>query len=96
MNAYGVAIRYQREDLNLKAQVILLLILHNIRPSSHTSKFTMDNSQLIYLNMKGKQVDVARIVADEIKVVAESGKQPGERAKSTCPLVFPCLIMGLI
>ncbi|KAI5385904.1 hypothetical protein KIW84_072489 [Lathyrus oleraceus] len=53
-NPYGVAIRYRREDLIPEAQVLLLFILHNIRPRSHTSTFTMDTIQLLYLIMSGK------------------------------------------
>lgn len=42
----------------------------------------MDTAQLLYLIMKGKRVDAAIIITDEIKIVAESGKQPVAGAKS--------------
>ncbi|KAI5441281.1 hypothetical protein KIW84_010660 [Lathyrus oleraceus] len=77
-NHSGVAIRYRREDLIPEAQVLLLFILHNIRPRSHTSTFTMDTTQFLYL------------------IMSESGKEFGTGIRSTCPLVFPDLIMGLL
>lgn len=41
-------------------------------------------------------MDIASIIANEIKIVADSGKESRTRAKATCPLIFPDLIMGLI
>ncbi|KAI5431552.1 hypothetical protein KIW84_035658 [Lathyrus oleraceus] len=95
-NPFGVAIRYRREDLIPEDQVLLLFILHNIRPRSHTSVFIMDMTQLLYLIMSGKQIDVAQIVVNEMRHVAESGKEFGTGTRSTCPLVSPGLIMGLL
>ncbi|KAI5394483.1 hypothetical protein KIW84_061227 [Lathyrus oleraceus] len=39
------------------------------------------------------QIDVARIIANELKSVIESGLKSGARVN--CPLAFPCLIMSL-
>lgn len=58
------------------------MILHKNRPRIHTSTLTMNTTQLLYLIMKGKQVDSVIIITDEIKIVAENGKQPVAGAKS--------------
>ncbi|KAL5100989.1 hypothetical protein RYX36_005316 [Vicia faba] len=95
-NSSGVAIRYLRDDLKPKAQVLLLFILHNVRPRSHASTFTMDMTKLLNLMMTGQRIDVARIISNEMRNVAESGREFGSRIKSSFPLVFPSLIMGLL
>ncbi|KAI5426143.1 hypothetical protein KIW84_031824 [Lathyrus oleraceus] len=56
----------------------------------------MDTTQLLYLIMSGKWIDVAQIIANEMRCVTESGKEFGTGTRSTCPLVFPDLIMGLL
>lgn len=53
----------------------------------------MDTVNLLYHLVKGKHVDVAQIIANELKMVVESGRQPG--AKPSFPMIFPGLIMGL-
>lgn len=93
LNALGVPIRYQRDDLTTIAEVFLILILHNIRPKSHTSTFTLDTANLIFHLVNGRHVDMTHIIADELKMVVESGRQPG--TKPSFPLVYPGLIMGL-
>ena len=96
INPSGAAIRYRRDDLVPEAQVLLLFILHNIRPRSHTCTFTMDTTQLLYLIMSSKLIDVAKIIVNEMRHVAKSGKEFGTGTRSTCPLIFPSLIMGLL
>ncbi|KAI5441420.1 hypothetical protein KIW84_010768 [Lathyrus oleraceus] len=95
-NHSGTATRYRREDLILEAQVLILFIFHNIRPRIHASTFTLDTTQLLYFIMSGKRIDVAQIIGNEMRNVAESGKEFGTGTRSTCPLVFPGLIMGLL
>ncbi|CAI8615682.1 unnamed protein product [Vicia faba] len=46
--------------------------------------------------MARKRIDVAQIIADEMRNVAESGKEFEAGTKTTCPLVFLGLIMGLL
>ncbi|KAL5102010.1 hypothetical protein RYX36_006337 [Vicia faba] len=41
-------------------------------------------------------INVARIISNEMRNVAESGKEFGSGIKSSCPLIFPGLIMGLL
>ncbi|KAI5428617.1 hypothetical protein KIW84_033570 [Lathyrus oleraceus] len=43
-----------------------------------------------------KRIDVAQIITNEMRNVAESGKEFGTGTRSTCPLIFPGLIMGLL
>jgi hypothetical protein len=93
LNAAGEAIRVLRDDLNTTAQVILLLIVHNLKPRSHTSTATMDSAGLLYYILANLQVDIARVIANEMKGIAESGIKPGP--KPTCVLAYPGLIMGL-
>jgi len=78
-------------DLTLPAQVILKLILHNIRPKSHILTTTVDVAALIYYILKGKKVDIARTITYDMKLVTLHGK-----STKKCPLAFPGLIMGLI
>ncbi|KAI5423226.1 hypothetical protein KIW84_046284 [Lathyrus oleraceus] len=56
----------------------------------------MDTAYLLYLIMSGKRIDVAQIIANEMRHVAESGKEFRIGTRSTCPLIFPDLIMGLL
>ncbi|KAL5069509.1 hypothetical protein RYX36_020396 [Vicia faba] len=95
-NLSGVAIHYHMNNLKPEAQVLLLFILHSVRPRSHASTFTMDTAKLLHLMMTGRRIDVARIISNEMRNVAESGKEFGPGIKSSCPLVFPGLIMGLL
>ncbi|KAL5079175.1 hypothetical protein RYX36_007596 [Vicia faba] len=95
-NASSVTIRFHREDLVSEAQVLILFILNNLRPRSHTSTFTLDTTQLLYLIMSGKRIDVAQIIANDMRNVAKSGKEFGGGIKSTYPMVYLGIIMGLI
>lgn len=75
------------------AQIILLLILYNIKPRSHLSSIPLEATYILFFIPKNRQVNVARIIANEIKMVAESSRKPG--VKPICHLVFTVLIMGL-
>jgi hypothetical protein len=81
----------RKSDMTTPAQVILRLILHNIRPKSHISSTTLDVTPLIYFILAARQVDVARIISWELKTIALSG-----RLGPKCPLGFPGLILGLV
>ncbi|KAL5058207.1 hypothetical protein RYX36_029811, partial [Vicia faba] len=72
INASGVAIRFHREDFVPEAQVLLLFIIYNLRSRSHKSTFILDTAHLLYLIMSGKRIDVAQIIANEMRNVAES------------------------
>lgn len=85
--------RVAKDDMNTQTQVIIHLILHNIRRRSHTSIASLDIVYLLHYILVGRQVDIARVIANEIKMVVENGIQP--RVKPNCPLVFPGFIMGL-
>ncbi|CAI8619619.1 unnamed protein product [Vicia faba] len=56
----------------------------------------MDTTQLLYLLMSGRRVDIGQIISTEMKNVAERGKEFGDETRSVHPLVYPSLIMGLI
>lgn len=71
------------------AQTISKIILFNIKPKSHLSTCTIDIPPLVYYILSDQPVDIARIIASELKDVALSNKE-------RVPLAFPGLIMGLI
>ncbi|KAI5447590.1 hypothetical protein KIW84_015155 [Lathyrus oleraceus] len=48
LNSSEVPIRFLREDMKPSSQVILLLILHNIKPRNHTSFIPLETSYLLY------------------------------------------------
>ncbi|GAU31749.1 hypothetical protein TSUD_146370 [Trifolium subterraneum] len=95
-NADGSSpLRAIRDDLTKLSQLLLLLVLNNILPKSHTSDATMRVLGLMYFTDQGLQIDVARLIAQEMKHMVLSGiRQVPLRA--TCNLGFPGLIMGLI
>lgn len=92
-NVAEVPTNFKKEDMTTIAQVALALMLYNIRPRSHTSTIPVESSYLLNYIIDGMEIDVARIIANEIKAIVESGTKLG--GKSNCPLSFPGLIMGL-
>ncbi|CAI8592563.1 unnamed protein product [Vicia faba] len=56
----------------------------------------MDTTQRLYLLMSGRRVDNGQIVATKMKNVAERGKEFRDGTRSTHPLVYLGLIMGLL
>jgi hypothetical protein len=93
LNPSGVPMRYHREDMIPMAQLILILVLTNIKPKSHTSTVPIPVAHLVHCIFTNIQIDVARVIALEMKSVVESGLKSGARVN--CPLAFPCLIMAL-
>ncbi|KAI5432390.1 hypothetical protein KIW84_036221 [Lathyrus oleraceus] len=93
LNPSGVPMRFHREDMTPLAQLILLMVLTNIQPKSHTSTVPIPVAHLVHSILTNVQIDVARIIANELKSVIESGLKSGARVN--CPLAFPCLIMSL-
>ncbi|GAU25963.1 hypothetical protein TSUD_373640 [Trifolium subterraneum] len=79
------ALRNQKTTFH---QLLLLLVLQNIQPCSHMSDGTTDVMGLIYYIDQGWEVDVAGVIANEIKLFAESGLKPG-RPENNAQLGFP-------
>jgi hypothetical protein len=77
LNPSGVPMRYHREDMIPLAQLILLLVLTNIKPKSHTSTVPIPVAHLVHCILTNIQIDVARIIALELKSVIESGLKSG-------------------
>ncbi|MCH98537.1 hypothetical protein A2U01_0019542, partial [Trifolium medium] len=67
---------------------------YSTMPRSHTSDATINIMGLLYYTSEGEDVDVARIISNEMKSIAESGVRNFSRPK--CPLAFPALIIGLV
>ncbi|WJX66010.1 hypothetical protein P8452_50607 [Trifolium repens] len=83
--------RALKGDMTTPAQVIFKLIVHNIRPKSHTFSTTVEVTPLIFSILNGTAVDVARIIATELRNIALNGK-----FTTRCPLGLPGLVMGLV
>ncbi|KAI5446377.1 hypothetical protein KIW84_014275 [Lathyrus oleraceus] len=67
LNPSGVPMRYHREDMTPIAQLILLLVLTNIQPKSHTSTVPIPVAHLVHSILTNVQIDVARIITNELK-----------------------------
>ena len=93
LNATGQPKILKRGDMNTNAQIMMTLVLHNIRPRSHTSDIPFDIACMIYYILQEREIDVARIISNEIRAIASSGHHLGTKTPAT--LVFPGLIMGL-
>lgn len=70
-NTVGIPTKFKNKDMTTRAQVALTLTLNNIRPHSHTSTIPVESYYLIYYLVDGRDVDVAQIIANEIKTIAE-------------------------
>lgn len=78
-------------DMNPKASIIFKFLIHNVCPRTHTSDAPVTLIPLIWSIMQGIEVDIARIIANELKRVAINCSKGSKSA-----LIFPGLIMGLI
>lgn len=83
---------WKRENFNLGARAFFVVLLSNIRPRSHTTTIPLDVGCLLYCIMVGKSVDVASLIAEEIRKMVLSGTNFGGKAGV---LAYPGLIMGL-
>ncbi|KAL5065077.1 hypothetical protein RYX36_026814 [Vicia faba] len=68
-NSSGVVIRYHRDDLKPEAQVLIIFIMHKVRPRSHASTFTVDTTKLLHLMMTEWRIYVSQIISNEIRNV---------------------------
>lgn len=84
---------FTRRHLNSMAQLVTFMVLYNIRPHSHTSSIIKDTTGLVYCILKSEDVDISRIISNELKRVSLNGTRFGVRSK--CWLIFLGLIMGL-
>jgi len=75
LNLSGQPKRVAKDDMKTPSYVILHLILHNILRCNHTSTATLDVVYLLHYILAGTQVDIARVIANEIKMVGENGIQ---------------------
>ncbi|KAL5062707.1 hypothetical protein RYX36_024444 [Vicia faba] len=85
--------KFVRGNLKTKAQLLMIVVLYNIRPRSHTSSIHVEVGGLLTCILEGKTVGVGRLIANELKKVALSGTSMGDR--TTCQLTYPGLFMGL-
>ncbi|KAL5052660.1 hypothetical protein RYX36_033342 [Vicia faba] len=79
INVVGSPKKFLKQNLRTTAHVLMTQILYNIRPGSHTSFIPMDPSCLLYYIHDDMQVNVARVIANEIKMIVESGHRLGNR-----------------
>lgn len=92
-NASGHPTKFNRRDLNIVSQVLMTLVLYNIRPRSHTSSIPMDTACFLYYIIDERQVDMERIISNEMKMISLRGRPLNNKTPST--LAFPSLIMRL-
>lgn len=71
----------------------MTLVLYNIRPRSHTPSIPLDTAYLLYYILDNRQVNIARIISNVIKMISKSGHRLG--SKIPCTLAFSGLIMGM-
>ncbi|GAU37821.1 hypothetical protein TSUD_276390 [Trifolium subterraneum] len=89
----GLPVRAKGEDMTPLARLALLFFLHNVILRSHISDATMPILRLIYCFYKGNQVDIAKVISQELMEVVLSGIEKRTRPSM---LPFPALIIGLI
>jgi hypothetical protein len=88
-------LRALRDDLTIPSQLLQTFSLHNVIPRTHTSDATMRVLTFMYYMEKNLEIDVARLIANEMKDIILSGIRV-TRLKPNSTLGFPGLIMGLI
>ncbi|KAL5082292.1 hypothetical protein RYX36_010713 [Vicia faba] len=62
--------KFLTKNLTTMAQVFMTLVLYNIRSKSHTSSIPLDTAYLLYYIIDEKRVDVARVISNEMKMIA--------------------------
>ncbi|KAI5398749.1 hypothetical protein KIW84_064213 [Lathyrus oleraceus] len=91
-DTYHTDLRLHRDIEAISAALLLRGKSVELNPSGVPMRYHREDmtplAQLILL-----MIDVARIIANELKSVIESGLKSGARVN--CPLAFPCLIMSL-
>ncbi|KAI5427802.1 hypothetical protein KIW84_033000 [Lathyrus oleraceus] len=95
-DTYHTDLRLHRDVEAISAALLLpgkSVELNPSGPKSHTSTVPIPVAHLVHSILTNVQIDVARIIANELKSVIESGLKSGARVN--CPLAFPCLIMSL-
>jgi hypothetical protein len=80
------------KEMNAKVCLVFQFLVHNAVPRAHTSDAPKIVLPLIWCIMKGVQVDIARIIANEMKQVALKCATGSKKVA----LIFPGLIMGLL
>jgi hypothetical protein len=88
-------LRALRDDIQKFHQLLFLLVTCNILPKSHTSDAPIRMLTLIHYMDQDREVDVARVISQEMKNMVLSGIRPTP-LKTSCNLAFPGLIMGLL
>jgi hypothetical protein len=78
-------------DMTLEAGVIFQFLVHNVVPKSHVNTTPMAALPLLWHILQEGQVDVARVISDQMKHVALCGFI-GKNTK----LSFPGFIMGQV
>lgn len=77
VNASGLSVKFLRKDMNVNAQVLMTLLLYNTRPKSHTSFVPIDNACLLYYILDERQMDVAWVISNEIRMTSSSDHRLG-------------------
>jgi len=91
-NPHHKALRIMRRDMRTLGSTWGALILSNIIPLSHTSSLTMPRCYLLYCIIQGIDVEIGRVVSDQINRFAQADPPTGPVRKY---LGFPGLITSL-
>ncbi|KAL5057499.1 hypothetical protein RYX36_029103, partial [Vicia faba] len=83
-NTAGHPKKFFRQNLRTTASVLMTLVLYSIMPRSHTSFIPMDTSCLLSYILDDRKVDVARVIAYEIKMITENGHRLACHARYYC------------
>jgi hypothetical protein len=78
-------------DMTLEAAMLFQFIVHNVWPKSHVTTTPVAVTPLIWHILKGREVDVARIISNQLRYIALSGL-----LHKATKLGFPGFIMGLV
>jgi len=68
-NAAGKLQKALYSNMTANAGVVFKFLVHNVVPKSHTSDTTMKIVPLIWSIIKGMEVDIARLISNEMKSV---------------------------
>ena len=78
-------------DMTVRAAVVFKFLVHNVWPKSHVTMATKVVTPLIWHICRGGEVDVARIVSEELRHMTLSGVTRPETR-----ITFPGFVMGLL
>ncbi|KAL5098286.1 hypothetical protein RYX36_002613 [Vicia faba] len=93
LNTTGKPLKFSRKSLTTEAQIIMYVVLYNIRTWSYTSSIPVETVGLLSYMLDEATIDIARVISKELKRVDLSSTRLGDRI--AFQLTCPGLMMGL-